>query len=284
MNDEAISTAIAGFLGRVGIKTEVSSRPIAQHSVSIVNADSDFYLYGWGVPTYDSAYIFDFLVATRGKEGRGAQNATALQQPAIWTPKIISLSSGKRCGQAQRHHQGHLASWSQKERFYIPLHDQVIHFASVNPSTFLCTPTTRSLQGREDQQEREVKPMLVHLLRRLGQSVLVLLAVSLISFHRVPPHRRSHHQLVGRRRHAGRAHSPGRRAGLQQIRPHAIPVLCGQGGAGGSGHIVPLEAPVADMIAERLPATLELALTAAVLALVIGVVLGVYTAITRMGC
>ncbi|WP_236907105.1 ABC transporter substrate-binding protein, partial [Cronobacter sakazakii] len=76
VNDEAIATAVAGFLGRIGIKTEVSARPIAMHSVSLTKADSDFYLYGWGVPTYDSAYIFDFLVHTRGKDSRGAQNAT----------------------------------------------------------------------------------------------------------------------------------------------------------------------------------------------------------------
>ena len=129
VNDEAISTAIAGFLGRIGIKTEVSSRPIAQHSVSIVNADSDFYLYGWGVPTYDSAYIFDFLVATRGKEGRGAQNATHYSNPDL-DAKIISLSSesdkAKRDATIKQ-------IWDvvQKERFYIPLHDQVIHFASI---------------------------------------------------------------------------------------------------------------------------------------------------------
>lgn len=129
VNDEAISTAIAGFLGRIGIKTEVVSRPIAQHSVSIVNADSDFYLYGWGVPTYDSSYIFDFLAATRGKEGRGAQNATHYSNPDL-DAKIISLSSetdkAKRDATIKQ-------IWDvvQKERFYIPLHDQVIHFASV---------------------------------------------------------------------------------------------------------------------------------------------------------
>lgn len=129
VNDEAISTAIAGFLGRVGIKVQVASRPIAQHSVSIVNADSDFYLYGWGVPTYDSSYIFDFLVATRGKEGRGAQNATHYSNPDL-DAKIISLSSesdkAKRDATIKD-------IWKvvQKERFYIPLHDQVIHFASI---------------------------------------------------------------------------------------------------------------------------------------------------------
>ncbi|MDH1702327.1 ABC transporter substrate-binding protein [Comamonas terrigena] len=129
VNDEAISTAVAGFLGRVGIKTEVSARPIAMHSVGIVKAESDFYLYGWGVPTYDSAYIFDFLVATRGKEGRGAQNATHYSNAEL-DNKIISLSSesdkAKRDATIKQ-------IWDvvQKERFYIPLHDQVIHFASV---------------------------------------------------------------------------------------------------------------------------------------------------------
>lgn len=129
VNDEAISTAIAGFLGRVGIKTEVSSRPIAQHSVSIVKADSDLYLYGWGVPTYDSAYIFDFLVATRGKEGRGAQNATHYSNAEL-DAKIIGLSS--ESDKAKRD-AAIKDIWTvvQKERFYIPLHDQVIHFASI---------------------------------------------------------------------------------------------------------------------------------------------------------
>ena len=128
VNDEAIGTAVAGFLGRVGIKTEVAARPIAQHSVALVKAESDFYLYGWGVPTYDSAYIFDFLVATRGKEGRGAQNATHYSNADL-DNKIVSLSSES---DKARRDATIRQIWEvvQKERFYIPLHDQVIHFAS----------------------------------------------------------------------------------------------------------------------------------------------------------
>ncbi len=41
--------------------------------------------------------------------------------------------------------------------------------------------------------------------------------------------------------------------------------------------------PVSDMIAKRLPATLELALASAIFALALGVVLGIYTAIKREG-
>jgi peptide/nickel transport system substrate-binding protein len=130
VNDEAISTAISGFLGRIGIKTTVVARPIALHSVAIQQADTDFYLFGWGVPTYDSAYVFDYLVHTRGKDGRGPTNATGYSNPDI-DAKIVSLASES---DKARRDATIKAIWQtvQQERFYIPLHDQVLTYAS-NP-------------------------------------------------------------------------------------------------------------------------------------------------------
>ena len=129
VNDEAISTAVAGFLGHIGIKVEVVARPIAQHSVAINNADSDFYLFGWGVPPYDSAYIFDYLVYTRGKDGRGSTNATGFSNAEV-DANIASLAN--EADRAQRNATiQRIWDVVQKERFYIPLHDQVIHFASI---------------------------------------------------------------------------------------------------------------------------------------------------------
>lgn len=128
VNDEAISTAVSGFLGRIGIKTTVAARPIALHSTAINTADTDFYLFGWGVPTYDSAYIFDYLVYTRGKDGRGPTNATGYSNPEV-DAQIASLASesdkGKRDATIK-------SIWQtvQKERIYIALHDQVLNFAS----------------------------------------------------------------------------------------------------------------------------------------------------------
>jgi len=46
VNDEAICTAVAGFLGRIGIKVNVSARPIALHNVVIGRQETDFHLYG----------------------------------------------------------------------------------------------------------------------------------------------------------------------------------------------------------------------------------------------
>ncbi|KAF1023228.1 MAG: Glutathione-binding protein GsiB [Paracidovorax wautersii] len=127
VNDEAICTALSGFLGRIGVKATVAARPIALHSAAINSADTDFYLFGWGVPTFDSAYIFDYLVYTRGKDGRGATNATRYSNPAL-DRQILSLSSESDV--AKRDATLH-DIWSvvQKEQIYIPLHNQVLHYA-----------------------------------------------------------------------------------------------------------------------------------------------------------
>jgi peptide/nickel transport system permease protein len=123
--------------------------------------------------------------------------------------------------------------------------------------------------------------MLAHLLRRLGQSVLVLLAVSFISF------------LVFR--HIGDptisllsddATLQERTALTAELgfdRPVPVQYLRYVGHAlqGDLGVSYRLKRPVAELIAERLPATLELALVASVLAVAGGVALGVYTAIRR---
>ncbi|MDD2546629.1 MAG: ABC transporter substrate-binding protein [Burkholderiaceae bacterium] len=139
INDEAICQAVAGFLGRVGVKTTVVARPLALQSAAIQKQEVDFYLYGWGVPTFDSAYIFDYLVHTRGKNARGATNATRYSNPDL-DAKILALSSE---GDTQVRDATVKAIWTQvqKDLIYLPLHHQIQTFAMarkfdipVNPS------------------------------------------------------------------------------------------------------------------------------------------------------
>ncbi len=139
LNDEAICQAVAGFLGRAGVKTTVVSRPLAIQTAAINNQDTDFYLYGWGVPTYDSAYIFDYLVHTRGKNARGATNATRYSNDAV-DRQIVSLASE---GDSKKRDATIRNIWTtvQKELIYLPLHDQIQTYAMkrrfdipVNPS------------------------------------------------------------------------------------------------------------------------------------------------------
>jgi len=123
--------------------------------------------------------------------------------------------------------------------------------------------------------------MLVHLLRRLGQSVLVLLVVSFVSFlvfrHIGDPTI----SLLGE--DATVEERTALTAELGFDRPVPIQYLRYVGHAlqGDLGVSYRLKRPVVELLAERLPATLELALVASVLAVAGGVALGVYTAIRR---
>lgn len=125
--------------------------------------------------------------------------------------------------------------------------------------------------------------MLVHLLRRLGQSVLVLLAVSLISFMVFRHIGDPTISLLGEDATLEERTALVEELGFNKSVPMQYLSYVGKVVQGDLGISYRLKRPVADVIAERLPATLELAMTAAVLALVIGVVLGVYTAIKKDG-
>ena len=125
--------------------------------------------------------------------------------------------------------------------------------------------------------------MLVHLLRRLGQSVLVLLAVSFISFlvfrHLGDPTI----SLLGDDASLAERQAVTASLGFDQPVPVQYLRYVEHAVQGDFGISYRLKRPVLEVIAERLPATLELALVAALLAVVGGVALGVYTAIRRDG-
>lgn len=126
VNDEAISQAVVGFLGRIGVKVTLASRPFAQHSPLLTERKSDFYLYGWGVPTFDSAYNFNDLIHSR--TGRyGAYNPTYYSNPEV-DAKIESL--GAETDVAKR--DATIAElWKQvkEEAIYLPLHNQITTWA-----------------------------------------------------------------------------------------------------------------------------------------------------------
>lgn len=123
--------------------------------------------------------------------------------------------------------------------------------------------------------------MLVHLLRRLGQSVLVLLAVSFISFlvfrHIGDPTI----SLLGEDATIADRTALIAQLGFDRPVPEQYVRYLGNVLQGDLGVSYRLKRPVAELIAERLPATLELALVAAVFAVTGGIALGVYTAIRR---
>jgi peptide/nickel transport system substrate-binding protein len=82
INDAAICTAATAMLARISIKVNLVAQPKALHFPLIQKEppQTEFYLLGWGVPTYDSHYIFSFLYHTRSKSD-GSWNATRYSNP-----------------------------------------------------------------------------------------------------------------------------------------------------------------------------------------------------------
>ncbi len=91
LNDEAICQALVGMLSRANINANLVSQSRSLHFPLIENWETDFYLLGWGVPTFDSAYVFNFLVHTR--EGSyGSYNGSRYSNPEL-DAKIESLAT-----------------------------------------------------------------------------------------------------------------------------------------------------------------------------------------------
>ena len=125
--------------------------------------------------------------------------------------------------------------------------------------------------------------MLLIILRRLGQSFLVLFLVALISFMMFRYVGNPVDNLLGQEATVEQREALIEALGLNdplsiQYFDFVKRVLQFDFGNSYRGAL-----PVADMILERLPATLELALVSALFAMLFGVVIGVFTAINRRG-
>ena len=126
INDEAICQAAVGMLGQIGITVNLDAIPKAQHFPKITDGKTDFYMLGWGVPTYDSEYIFNFLV--HGREASiGTWNGTGFDNDDL-DAKILSLASNTDLASRNA---DIAAIWRvvQDEQLYIPIHHQVLNWA-----------------------------------------------------------------------------------------------------------------------------------------------------------
>ena len=125
INDEAICQAAVGMLAQIGVKVNLDAKPKAQHFPLINKLETDFYMLGWGVPTFDSEYIFNFLVHTKG-EKYGSWNGTRFSNPEIDT-MIEGLASET---DLDKRNQMIADIWKvvQDEKLYLAIHNQVLNW------------------------------------------------------------------------------------------------------------------------------------------------------------
>ena len=125
--------------------------------------------------------------------------------------------------------------------------------------------------------------MLAYIIRRLLQSILVLIAVGFIAFSLFNFVGDPINNMVGVEATDAEREAVRKRLGLDDPFPVQFARFAANAVQGDFGQSYRLSIPVETAIAERLPATLELVFVAAVMALVIGVPLGVYTGLHRDG-
>jgi len=123
--------------------------------------------------------------------------------------------------------------------------------------------------------------MLAYVLRRLLQSVVVMLVVALVAFSLFRFVGDPVSSLAGQEATLADRAEMRAQLGLDQPFPVQFGRFVLRAVQGDFGISYRLQLPVMELILSRLPATLELALLSGVLAFVVGVSLGVYTALRR---
>ena len=128
INDEGICQASAAMLAKIGVKVNLVAQPKGPHFTLIQKnpPETDFYLLGWGVPTYDSHYVFSFLY--QGRSGsEGSWNATRYSNAGI-NDAIRGLTSEVDVG---KRNQSIAKLWNTlaDETNYIALHHQMLAYA-----------------------------------------------------------------------------------------------------------------------------------------------------------
>lgn len=119
------------------------------------------------------------------------------------------------------------------------------------------------------------------LLQRLGQSLIVLLAVGLIAFSLFRFVGDPVENLLGQERTVEDIARVRQQLGLDQPVPIQFARFVASAAQGNLGMSWQQGRPVSAMLAERIPATLELAAISGILAITCGIALGVFTAVRR---
>jgi peptide/nickel transport system substrate-binding protein len=126
LNDEAICQALVGMLARINIDTSLVAQTRSLHFPLIENWETDFYMLGWGVPTFDSQYVFDFLVHSRGGS-YGAYNGARYANPEL-DAKIEALATMTDL-EARDALIGEIWDEVMEDRVFLNVHNQMLAYA-----------------------------------------------------------------------------------------------------------------------------------------------------------
>jgi peptide/nickel transport system substrate-binding protein len=85
VNDEEICQALVSMWARIGVRAKLQTESFSTYTPKIQGFGFQFFLYGWGVPTYDALYVLQSLVRTRAGGADGNYNYFRLSDPRLDT-------------------------------------------------------------------------------------------------------------------------------------------------------------------------------------------------------
>jgi peptide/nickel transport system substrate-binding protein len=149
VNDEGICQSAVSMLGQIGIRATLVAQSLRVHFPGIQRGEYDFYLLGWGIPTFDSHYVFNDLYRTK-TQSAGTWNGTGLSNPEL-DRQIDSLNS--EVDTAKRNATiAQIWQWIKANDVYVPIHMQFIAGAMRSewniPTDVENTPKMRFLNAR----------------------------------------------------------------------------------------------------------------------------------------
>lgn len=139
VSDEGICQATASMLARIGIKVQLVAQSKTKHFPLVEKEppETDFYLLGWGVPTFDSDFVFSFLYHSRtGK--MGTYNGTRYASADL--DKMIQSLSGEADTAKRNDTIARIWGIVQDETIYLPVHNQVVTYAMKKEWDFPVSP------------------------------------------------------------------------------------------------------------------------------------------------
>ena len=138
-NDEKICTAIAAMLSKIGIRIKLNSMPKANYFPKVQNSDTSMFLYGWGVPTFDSLYTLQEIIRSKGKGADGANNFTGYSNAKV--DAVIEKLKTETDFAKRTELTREALLLHQADVGHIPLHHQVIPWAMRKNISAVHTPT-----------------------------------------------------------------------------------------------------------------------------------------------
>ena len=128
INDEAICVAAIGMFAKIGVTVNLDAKTKSQHFSEVKEGDangmtSDMYMLGWGVPTFDSHYVYSYLFESSGSWNK--VNFSNARVDELVAAMGVETNLDERNAMIAE-------AWdiTQDDVTYLPLHHQVVNQAA----------------------------------------------------------------------------------------------------------------------------------------------------------